>query len=124
MEKNFIISKDQYLEVIKAWRETKHHTASEHIIYNILRGYPSSRGFTPITNKIKLANGAQADLAEINAEREVTRYLGPNPYSHPGQSQDRLAHVAAASAFCEQQSNRFGVLFNNELCIKIYEVLK
>ena len=32
-------------------------TSAEHILYNIIRDLPLDRGFSPIVNKVKLANG-------------------------------------------------------------------
>lgn len=54
---NHIINQKQYDTLIATWKHTKSHTASAHIIYNILRGYDLRHGFTPITNSTKLANG-------------------------------------------------------------------
>lgn len=37
-------------------------TASHFMVLNVVRGLPLLRGFTPVTNAIKLANGASTDL--------------------------------------------------------------
>lgn len=51
---------DAYLKAVDAFKEkarTSGLTGIEHIYYNMLRGKNAKRGFTPITNATKLANG-------------------------------------------------------------------
>lgn len=52
-------TKEQYLQLKKEWAGTKNHSAPDYSIYNILRGHPADRGFTPITKWNRLQNGAQ-----------------------------------------------------------------
>lgn len=62
----FFASKEAYLNFKKTWAEKaqkKEISSSDIILYNLLRGKPSTNGFTPITNKIKLANGCSEDGA-------------------------------------------------------------
>lgn len=57
----FFTDKEHYLSFKKAWAKASQAgktTAAHHILYNLLRGYDISRGFTPITNRNKLENGA------------------------------------------------------------------
>jgi len=53
---NFIITKEQYLAAKTAWKSNKEHSAAELLTYNLLRGFPLERGFTPFkeTNKNKI----------------------------------------------------------------------
>lgn len=44
-----ILSKEQYLLMKETWASTKEHSAAQIIIYNVLRGFTPSRGFTPLT---------------------------------------------------------------------------
>lgn len=63
----------QFLEVIAAFRakaKTTGLSATEHIIYNKLRNLPLDRGFTKITNKVKLANG----MAEFDGYNSAYYY--------------------------------------------------
>ena len=55
----FIITKPEYLNVKRAWKAipTGQQTACSAIIYNALRGFDCNRGFSPVTNPNKLANG-------------------------------------------------------------------
>jgi hypothetical protein len=46
MEKTFYISKEQFNAVTAAWKNSKDHTAAEHIVYNVLRNKPVDNGFT------------------------------------------------------------------------------
>lgn len=55
--KNFTLNKEQYINVCIAWKAKTSHSASHHIIYNLLRSFDMDRGFTPITNRTKLSNG-------------------------------------------------------------------
>lgn len=63
------------------FKSKKEHYASDHVIYNILRGYPANRGFTPITNKNKLNNGQIADQgfkAAVSSIEFSIRYYNKN----------------------------------------------
>lgn len=58
----------EFLEVIAAFRAKARTTglsATEHIIYNKLRNLPLDRGFTKVTNTVKLANGVH-EMAGYN----------------------------------------------------------
>lgn len=49
--------KTQYSNILKNFRDkARDHGLSveEHVLYNLLRGLPAERGFTPLTNKNKL----------------------------------------------------------------------
>ena len=46
MEKQYLITKDEYQTVKQHWVSVEHHPAWHHIIYNILRSKPSDYGFT------------------------------------------------------------------------------
>ena len=53
-------NKEHCLAFKKAWAlasQDNCQTATHHFLYNLLRGFPGDRGFTPVTNKNKLANG-------------------------------------------------------------------
>ncbi len=54
-------SKEEYLAFRKAWATAVNNgeriTSEHHVLYNLLRGHPHHRGFTPITNANKLRNG-------------------------------------------------------------------
>ena len=57
MEKNYILTKEQFEALKKNWKQKKSHSAAELIVYNVLRGCDPKRGFTPITRESKLTNG-------------------------------------------------------------------
>lgn len=52
-----------YLAMKAAWgkylKDGNSPSARQHLIYNVLRGTFPQKGFTPATNKVKLANGHQ-----------------------------------------------------------------
>lgn len=63
-------SHNDFFEIIALFKEkarTKGLNSYEHILYNKIRDLPLDRGFTVITNKVKLANGAIANGAYKNA---------------------------------------------------------
>ncbi len=60
---HFISSKQEFEFFKQAFKEkarNKQITAEDILLYNIIRGKDIDRGFTPITNPIKLANGEDA----------------------------------------------------------------
>ena len=60
MTNNIFNTKEQYLQFRKAFAKAAQAKTlrAEHFIFlNLVRGLPYHRGFTPITNKNKLANG-------------------------------------------------------------------
>lgn len=62
-----------YAEVKELWLELQKNkgenplSLAHHILYAVLRGKNWGKCFTPITNKVKLENGAQEDKALIDA---------------------------------------------------------
>ncbi len=66
--------KEQYLRFKKLWAhatKTEYLTAKHHMLYNIVRGHDTNRGFTFVTKPSKLANGARINGGEYYAWREV-----------------------------------------------------
>lgn len=57
------------------FKAQKVHSPAEHVIYNILRTWPADRGFTPVTNPIKLKNGQTANQAFNAARSEVNNAI-------------------------------------------------
>lgn len=47
----------QFREAFRALARERKLTSMDMIAYNIMRGHPADRGFSPITNTNKLANG-------------------------------------------------------------------
>lgn len=60
------ILKDQFSQQFKKLAHSKSITPIDIVLYNIVRGYPMDRGFSPIKNVNKLANGQKsaANLAK------------------------------------------------------------
>lgn len=51
---------ESFQKIIEAFRNKSKKTglnAGEHILYNLVRNLPEDRGFTPIKNMVKIANG-------------------------------------------------------------------
>jgi hypothetical protein len=73
---NYTITKEQYLAAKAAWKLNKTPTAPELLTYNLLRGFPLERGFTPVTKPTKLANG----LAKWGGFNTALHYASRNVY--------------------------------------------
>lgn len=70
-----------YFEVKKHWlalqnNQDCHLALEHHILYAILRGKDWRKCFTPITNEVKLINGAQTDLALGRALYRINSHYG------------------------------------------------
>jgi hypothetical protein len=52
--------------------------ASEHILYNKLRNLSENRGFTDVTNLIKINNGAEVNLSFKEAKKSLNYDLKYN----------------------------------------------
>ena len=77
--------KEQYLRFKKLWAENCQYCSSKyHMLYNIVRGHDTSRGFTFVTKPSKLSNGFRINGSEYVAWREVCtcmRYAKQNDSS-------------------------------------------
>lgn len=74
-------TKEQYLATKKEWAKTKNHTAQQHAIYNVLRGYEPTRGFTPITKQSRLDNGHRGAFADTCWP--LSLHYGPKAWNKP-----------------------------------------
>lgn len=77
----FFSSKEHYLAFKKAWAEkarSKSIDSVDIVLYNLLRGKLSTRGFSPIVNKVKLANGAAEYGAYENSLWLLRNWLAKN----------------------------------------------
>lgn len=65
--------KEQYLRFKKLWAKNSQSWMSSkyHMLYNIVRGHDTSRGFTFVTKPTKLRNGFRINGSEYSAWREV-----------------------------------------------------
>lgn len=75
MEQTKLFTKEQYQAIKAAWGQRKHHDATDHIIYNALRGLPLDRGFTPISeeNHNKIRSNEDDPWHGFNTARRYTR---------------------------------------------------
>ena len=87
------------------FKAKKVHSPAEHVIYNILRSYPANRGFTPITNPIKLNNGQTANQAFNAAKLEIEYQI-------------------RGARYLESLKEMFGVEMTEDLVNKIKEQVK
>lgn len=78
---NLFDTKEAYLAFRQQWSKLaaeKKLTAAMMVFYNAVRGKDLKRGFTPITNKNKLENGARADWGHHMAWFNLKYTLLPN----------------------------------------------
>lgn len=62
---NSSLSREQFIafrDAFRALANSRQLTATDELVYNLIRGLPADRGFSPVTNPTKLANGARADF--------------------------------------------------------------
>lgn len=107
----FIVSKEEFLFIQKAFKEKAHNktlTAEDILLYNIIRGKDIDRGFTPVTNPTKLANGEGA----YKGQRRLF------------ESKSHLRWIL--NAFCKGSPGPFVVHYGltRETCSKILEAMK
>jgi len=80
----FFTSKEQYLHFRKVWSQAvnspnaKKLTSAHHLIYALLRGRDAMKGFTPITSRNKLENGAYINEGLYEARNELRSLAGSN----------------------------------------------
>lgn len=53
MEKQYYISREDFIQLKEEWKKKKNHDASDMLIYNILRNKPADNGFCPKTKNIQ-----------------------------------------------------------------------
>lgn len=103
---NTILTREQFTTFRTTFRRLAANKQLEPIdlmFYNIIRGLPSSRGFSPITNTNKLANGAAPNYSFESTRRRLTFLLTRKPLFIQG---------------------RYGVMFTEEIQTQLAEVLK
>lgn len=79
---NLFNDKEKYLAFRKQWSKLaseKKLTGTMMVFYNLARGKEYMRGFTPVTNQIKLANGMDKDLG-LNNALDMLDYLCLPPH--------------------------------------------
>lgn len=81
---SFIFTREQFAIIrdkFRALANTEQLTPADILIYNLLRGLPATRGFTPITNKLKLVNGTDPWLGFDQAKDSLRSMLKYNKAS-------------------------------------------
>jgi hypothetical protein len=125
---NFIITKEQYEQVKANWKQSKFHSASDHLIYNVLRGFNPSRGFTPITSTNKLTNGAHPAHAFNNAKQYWTQIFTPPHIKSPNFYMSRptklVEDLLIHNTKLKKLSDKFGVEIDLEFADKLKDVIK
>lgn len=80
-KETFFNDKEHYLQFKAAWAKAVNDpdvqiTATHHLVYNLIRGYDATRGFTPITNVNKLSNGAYINHGLYFARSALSMHIG------------------------------------------------
>lgn len=59
-------TQEQYLQMKAEWAGKQEHTAWDHAIYNLLRGFHVEKGFTPLQRKSRIDNGHVSAIVEMD----------------------------------------------------------
>lgn len=121
MEKQYYISKEQFLALKEAWKKIAHPTASDMIIYNILRSKPADNGFSPKTKNIQANDewrGFNAARYSANSFISMRRVYGPLPGA------TYKGFMDAPGKAEEEFKLRFGIELPKDLKNKIQEAKK
>lgn len=121
MEKQYYISKEQFIALKEAWKKIANPTASDMIIYNILRSKAADNGFSPKTKNIQgIDEWRGYNDARYSADRFISmrRVYGKLPgatYS---------GYMDAPGKAEEEFKARFGIEMPKDLKNKIQEAKK
>lgn len=95
MEKQYYLTKEQFTSLSAAWKARRHHTGSEHIIYNILRSKSAKLGFCERTTSVQnndtwygFHTALQGAKAMCNTANKMERYRGNERYAQSVQAED------------------------------------
>jgi uncharacterized protein YhfF len=111
---NFIIDTEQYLKAKAAWSKRQDHSSAEMIIYNILRGFDATRGFTPISNPRKLANGMTPMLHFMQNSYACRLMIAPLVHNRWVNDEQHKQNV-------ERQKKAFEAIYGLELSDELRE---
>ena len=112
---NYITTKDQYLAVKAAWASTDQHSASQIIIYNLLRGFDPMRGFAPFKESSRKIESNNNDRWNgFNQARSGAQYYGE--YVLPN---SRWLGEAPAEKYNRDREAMFKRTFGTELTAEI-----
>ena len=99
MEKQFNITKDQYLTMLATWRAKKEHDAADQILYNILRTKPTDRGFTAKGKNIQGNDPWYAYHNALNIARRRISLVNPYPLRESSQQAVEARKAAFKQTF-------------------------
>ena len=77
MEKTYFITREDFINLKTAWKSQAEHSASDMVIYNVLRSKPAASGFVPKTKNIQgndpwhAFNTAKSDAHYITTRTRV-----------------------------------------------------
>ena len=111
-----ILSKEQYLLMKETWASTKYHSAAEIIIYNALRGFTPSRGFTPLTDR-KVQSRSNDKWDGFNTARYAAKTMTLN--NMPSYLKD-----AKLTEYMKTHEAKFKAIFGIDLTSEIKGAIK
>lgn len=77
MEKQYYITKEQFTALTAAWRAKASHSATEHIIYNILRSKDAKLGFVERAKNIQGNDSWYAYKEALKAAKSLCSTKNP-----------------------------------------------
>ncbi len=107
---NFIVSKEQFQLVKATWCSNPTHSAADIVTYNLLRGFPADRGFTPIseTNPHKISSNSNDAWFGFNHAKNIA-------YGNVMVATNRWRSEEDNKAITERHTQQFKEKFGIEL---------
>lgn len=94
---SYLLTREQFQAFHTSFKEKSKLrilTSRDMLIYNMIRGLPADRGFSPITNGIKIANGAAPWGALETAKSSLKWNMKRHPDSFNNMlSQEQIAQL-------------------------------
>ena len=118
---NYLINKTQYLSAKQYWNKITNRSPSDHIIYNLIRGFDAKRGFTEITNRTKLSNGANPWAGFESAKADARWRTRPMSTKY---TVGDVSYAEMYSARMKELSKEWGFEFTPDLMDALQEALK
>jgi len=121
MEKQYFISKEQFVALLAAWKASTHHTAAEHIIYNILRSKDARLGFIERKSNIQGDDPWYAYKLALNDALRLCSLA--NPWEKYKDTSHHGSYVGGQKQV-EERQKRFKDRFGIDIPEGLLELLK
>lgn len=121
MEKQYYISKEQFIALTAAWKASAAHSAAEHIIYNILRSKDAKLGFVERKRNIQGDSPWYAFKCALSHAQRMCSTA--NPWEKYKDTPHNSSYVRGLKQIIERKE-RFKAVFGIDLPEDIMDRLK